>query len=60
VIERHERTEVAYRLPAKPVRWDKWTRRDNKKWTRRDGSLTFDIRGAPESGPTARCGLGLR
>ncbi len=30
-----------------------------EKWTRRDGTLTFDIRGAPESGPTARLGVGL-
>ncbi len=30
-----------------------------EKWTRRYGTLTFDIRGAPESGPTARLGVGL-
>src|SRR5580698_126723 len=46
--------------PRRCARWDKWTRRDNKKWSRRDGTLTFDIRGAPESGPTARWGVGLR
>jgi len=46
--------------PRRRARWDKWTRRDNKKWSRRDGTLTFNIRGAPESGPTARWGVGLR
>ena len=46
--------------PRRCARWDKWTRRDNKKWSRRDGTLTFNIRGAPESGPTARWGVGLR
>jgi hypothetical protein len=46
--------------PRRRARWDKWTRRDNKKWSRRDGTLTFDIRQTPESGPTAQRGVGHR
>jgi hypothetical protein len=29
-----------------------------KKWSRRDGTITFNIRGAPQSGPTVDCPTG--
>ena len=44
------------RSPAvlRSSRWVQLSRRVNLKWTRRDGTLTFNIRGARKSGPTAR------
>ena len=35
-----------------PARRDKLSRRVRLKWSRRDGTLTFNIRGAPQTGPT--------
>jgi len=59
--EKHQRTEVRSRRPVRTQgaeyvfgRWVQLSRRVNLKWTRRDGSLTFNIRGARKSGPTAR------
>src|SRR5580704_10317030 len=59
--EKHQRTEVRSRRPvtsqrrrSRSSRWVQLSRRVNLKWTRRDGSLTFNIRGARKSGPTAR------
>jgi hypothetical protein len=59
--EKHQRTEVRSRPPVRSRgaecalgRWVQLSRRVNLKWTRRDGTLTFNIRGARKSGPTAR------
>jgi hypothetical protein len=65
--EKQQRTEVRSRRlvrsqprHSRSSRWVHLSRRDHLKWTRRDGTLTFDIRGARKSGPTARTHISTR